>query len=90
MTYAKTDPATMTNAEVADYQQRVDVSFPRAEAATPAEATPGSDQGGETISIRFTAEELTCLRARSDAAGTLLASWVRRVALDEAGWPASA
>ncbi len=86
MTYAKTDPATMTSAEVADYQQRVDVRFPRPEAASPTQDAPGTDEGGETISIRFTAEEMTCLRAGSDAEGTLLASWVRRVVLDQAGW----
>ncbi|MBA8793517.1 hypothetical protein FHX74_001122 [Friedmanniella endophytica] len=69
MTYVRTDPSTMTPAELADYRARTG-------AAVPEDVVPGT-----TVEVRFDAAEHAEVSRRAEAEGLEVADYVRRVAL---------
>lgn len=70
----------MTEAELADYYNRTrDTSD-----FDGGRELPITVRRNVTISVRFSEEEITALRARADAAGAKVTSYIRAAALDAA------
>jgi hypothetical protein len=70
----------MTEAELADYYDRThDLSE-----FEGGEAFPVEIRRNVTISVRFSEEEMTVLRARAEAAGEKVTAYIRAAALQQA------